>query len=133
MKMCSKCKEYKLFNEFHKNKNNTDGHQKTCKKCAIEEQMRHYHKVGTKKYNRRNQTYRERNKQFFDRYRKMFGKCVDCGITDYRVLQFDHLHNKQYNVSEMIHSGLSISLIKDEIRKCELRCANCHQIKTHYQ
>jgi hypothetical protein len=30
----------------------------------------------------------------------------------------------------MIYNGNSLSVIKTEIRKCEIRCANCHTIIT---
>ena len=61
----------------------------------------------------------------------MFGKCIDCKITDWRVLQFDHIKDKKHQVSDMVN-GSSLQNIKKEIRKCVIRCANCHQIKTHH-
>jgi len=57
--------------------------------------------------------------------------CVDCGVTNPIVLDFDHLHDKKYNVSRMIHDGFSWAAIKKEIAKCEVVCANCHRIRTH--
>jgi hypothetical protein len=57
--------------------------------------------------------------------------CMDCGETNPIVLDFDHLHNKKYNVSRMIHDGFSWAAIKKEIAKCEVVCANCHRIRTH--
>lgn len=54
--------------------------------------------------------------------------CVDCGETDILLLQFDHLRDKEYGVSEMHH--FSIEKIKEEIDKCEVRCYRCHRIKT---
>jgi hypothetical protein len=64
---------------------------------------------------------------------KKKGKCVDCGNTDYRVLDFDHLpgNQKDDNVSVMWARNLSIKRIQQEIDKCELVCANCHRIRTH--
>ena len=62
----------------------------------------------------------------------MFGKCVDCGIKDYRVLQFDHIKDKINNIPNMVANASKLQNIKNEIKKCEFRCANCHQIKTHY-
>lgn len=57
--------------------------------------------------------------------------CVDCGQTDIRVLEFDHVHGtKAGNVSRMIGEGYSWSTIEAEIAKCEVRCANCHRIRT---
>jgi hypothetical protein len=68
---------------------------------------------------------------FTRRYKKMCG-CVDCGYSANPIaLQFDHvIGNKIANVSTMISKGVSISKIKEEIRKCEVRCANCHAIVT---
>jgi hypothetical protein len=57
--------------------------------------------------------------------------CTDCGETNHIVLDFDHLGNKKYNVSRMIHDGFSWAAIKKEIAKCEVVCANCHRIRTH--
>ena len=57
--------------------------------------------------------------------------CTDCGETNPIVLDFDHLKDKKYNVSRMIHDGFSWAAIKKEIAKCEVVCANCHRIRTH--
>lgn len=57
--------------------------------------------------------------------------CLDCGEKNHIVLDFDHLTNKKYNISRMIHDGFSWAAIKKEIAKCEVVCANCHRIRTH--
>jgi hypothetical protein len=57
--------------------------------------------------------------------------CVDCGVKNHIILDFDHLHDKKYNISRMIHDGFSWAAIKKEIAKCEVVCANCHRIRTH--
>jgi hypothetical protein len=57
--------------------------------------------------------------------------CVDCGITNHIMLDFDHLRDKKYNISRMIHDGFSWKAIKKEIEKCEVVCANCHRVRTH--
>lgn len=60
--------------------------------------------------------------------------CVDCGEVDIIVLDFDHVDRdtKSDNVSNMIQRS-SISTLIDEIKKCEVRCANCHRRKTAKQ
>lgn len=60
--------------------------------------------------------------------------CVDCGNTDIEVLQFDHVggQEKHFNVANMIRRH-SWKRIKEEIEKCEVRCANCHTKKTRRQ
>lgn len=57
--------------------------------------------------------------------------CVDCGEYNHIVLDFDHLKDKKYNISRMIHDGFSWAAIKKEIAKCEVVCANCHRIRTY--
>lgn len=59
--------------------------------------------------------------------------CVDCGFSDIRALDFDHVcppSEKKCNVSLMWTSGYKLSTIQEEVAKCEVRCANCHRIKT---
>jgi hypothetical protein len=56
--------------------------------------------------------------------------CVDCGEKDPRVLDFDHLNNKRYNVSTLLNKEYSWDSILQEAAKCQVRCANCHRIKT---
>lgn len=57
--------------------------------------------------------------------------CLDCGNKDIRVFEFDHVRGiKKGNISTMIGQGCGLETIKKEILKCEIRCANCHRIKT---
>jgi hypothetical protein len=57
--------------------------------------------------------------------------CVDCGNNDIRVLEFDHVRGtKSGNISMMAKESRSWATIEAEIAKCEVRCANCHRIKT---
>jgi len=54
--------------------------------------------------------------------------CVDCRLSDIRVLEFDHLRDKKFCIGSMREH--SVDSIINEIAKCEVRCANCHRIKT---
>ena len=64
---------------------------------------------------------------------KMAKSCVDCGEADPLVLEFDHVRGlKKANIGTMLRTSTWIK-IQDEIRKCELRCANCHRRKTAAQ
>jgi hypothetical protein len=62
---------------------------------------------------------------------KQASGCVDCGENNHIVLDFDHLRDKKYNISRMIHDGFSWKAILKEIKKCEVVCANCHRIRTY--
>jgi hypothetical protein len=55
---------------------------------------------------------------------------VIVGQTNPAVLDFDHLRDKKYSLTDMIRKGYGLPSIKKEIEKCVIRCANCHRIKT---
>lgn len=83
--------------------------------------------------------YVQRNKQRVAEFIEIYKKgrsCVDCGISGEKhpyVLDFDHLEGngtKKFNIGSWSHTVLSIKAIEEEIRKCELVCANCHRIRT---
>ena len=55
--------------------------------------------------------------------------CVDCGENDIRVLEFDHLGDKTKSISDILHGNME--KLQNEIKKCEVVCANCHKIRTY--
>lgn len=60
--------------------------------------------------------------------------CIDCGESDWIVLEFDHCKGKKkLAIASMIHRNYSWKVILEEINKCEVRCANCHRKKTAKQ
>ena len=73
---------------------------------------------------------RERIRVFINNYLKV-NPCVDCGEADPIILEFDHVAGKDFNISDATRKGVSIKKLKDEIAKCEVRCANCHRKKTY--
>jgi transcription elongation factor Elf1 len=69
-------------------------------------------------------------KQKIDAYLKTH-PCVDCGETDIVVLDFDHVKgSKEFNLSEGKRKKYPLPKLMAEIDKCEVRCANCHILKT---
>ena len=56
--------------------------------------------------------------------------CTDCGETDLRVLDFDHVGKKTANVSELVTRGKPLAMLEAEIASCEVVCANCHRRRT---
>lgn len=63
---------------------------------------------------------------------KLAKGCIDCGFNSHpEALDFDHVVGvKCFNISHAVNGMRSWNLVKDEIRKCEVRCANCHRIAT---
>lgn len=57
--------------------------------------------------------------------------CTDCGIIyPHYVLEFDHLRDKVFELAYAVARGYSLDVIRNEIAKCELVCANCHKTRT---
>jgi hypothetical protein len=56
--------------------------------------------------------------------------CVDCTEGDPIVLDFDHRGDKSANVSDLVASAAPSALLRAEMAKCDIRCANCHRRKT---
>jgi hypothetical protein len=63
-------------------------------------------------------------------------KCCRCKKikieSDPIVLEFDHIQPKKFNLSMRARDRKMEDVII-EIRKCEIRCANCHRRKTSKQ
>lgn len=132
MKICSRCKTEKLEFQFHKNKNSKSGLTSDCKDCHNEAHRNNYkHNAKRREYvYKYNKTRYEERKQIVKGYLSKH-PCVDCGNTDIRVLEFDHIRGeKKFNIGRTLTVG-TMKILEEEIAKCEVRCANCHKIR-HY-
>jgi hypothetical protein len=63
---------------------------------------------------------------------KVWKGCMDCGHTDWRVLEFDHRDptTKTKGVAQLLAQQTSHYKLWAEIDKCDVVCANCHRIRT---
>jgi hypothetical protein len=107
--------------------------QPRCKYCQSELSRRHYQN-NKQAYNKRSRAYKERvlaeNTALISAYLSIH-PCVDCGQVDIRVLEFDHMiGQKLRSIADLLTSGATWPVIEAEIAKCEVRCANCHRIRT---
>lgn len=60
-------------------------------------------------------------------------KCNECGVSHLPIKAYDFHHYKgpkEYNISEMINRNMPWKLIKKELDKCVVLCANCHRVKS---
>ncbi len=132
MKTCSKCSEVKDFALFHKNTRNPDGHNAWCKVCFATYERERYHN-GDKARKKANKIKtRDRARDYLWQVFTS-SSCVDCGNNDPEVLEFDHRDDvtKFYDIGDM--QLYSVTAIKAEIEKCDIRCANCHRKRTNRQ
>tara|TARA_Y100000034_G_scaffold136607_1_gene214109 strand:- start:2788 stop:3162 length:375 start_codon:yes stop_codon:yes gene_type:complete len=113
---------------------------KKCKYCRKEKPVDDFevaNTVGGKVYRRLKckqcyfdvkRNYVSKKRQWLDSYKKT-QKCRSCGNDDFRVLEFHHKikNKKEHSVSNMVKT-CGIDKIKQEIKKCDILCANCHRI-----
>lgn len=77
----------------------------------------------------RNLEQRERNRTQFATWLKQ-QSCTDCGNSDWRILQLDHLYDKVTDVSKLLRYACKWEKLEEEIAKCEVVCPNCHAVRT---
>lgn len=135
MIQCNKCGVNKPNENFHFRNKKENIRRNTCKSCSSKYKKDHYNKNRAKyikKAKERNKNIREENRQKLFKYLSD-KSCIDCKESNILVLEFDHRDpsKKNFNVTNSLDS--SWSTILKEINKCDIRCSNCHTIKTHKQ
>lgn len=80
-----------------------------------------------------NDAFRKINREYIWQYLSE-NPCIDCGESDPVVLEFDHKGDveKVGHVSRLARDR-TLDIVKAEIAKCDVRCANCHRRKTARQ
>jgi hypothetical protein len=74
---------------------------------------------------------KRRTRKDFVNHIKLAEGCVDCGYDEFfGALHFDHINPETKNgmIGNMLYGPYR--RLMDEIKKCEVRCANCHAVKT---
>ena len=131
-KKCGMCGRNRLLKFFAIRIAATGLRQSWCKSCrAIYDQNRYDQRERTRGCEK-SRLVRERNRAFM---REFLGAhpCVDCGESDWVVLEFDHVAGtKSFDISNAVRLGYSLRKIQEEIAKCEVRCANCHRRRTSW-
>lgn len=131
MKKCSRCKKEKNLIEFNFKNKEKALRQYHCKECSRLYIRSHYNKrrkYYLEKALKRNKKVRNEIRNYLRQYLNIHS-CADCGEADPIVLEFDHLSDKMATISEM-HRNYTLEQVKQEVKKCQIRCANCHRRKT---
>ena len=129
---CGRCGETKSEDEFSWRIKNVR-RSTVCKSCHKSYAAIHYMNnkadyLGRARSN--NPRYIKRNVDYVTEYLAAH-PCVDCGFSDTRALDFDHVRGtKLFNIGQEKWMGNSLRSLLEEIDKCEVRCANCHRIVT---
>jgi hypothetical protein len=134
MKKCTKCGKEKDEMEFNFKAKPLGLRHNQCRQCTRLFVKNHYNKnkgYYLQKTQKRNSKLRLEVLNYLKQY-LLKNPCVDCGESDVTVLEFDHSGKipKFKAVSSLIRIRSSLKKIKEEITKCEVRCANCHRRKT---
>lgn len=132
MKVCTKCKKQKPLSEFNFKIKKLGLRQYQCVECTRAFVKSHYERnrdYYLRKARKRNTINRSEAQSYIRSY-LLQHPCVDCGESDTTVLEFDHRKNKFKEVAELIRGRYPLLKVKEEVEKCDVRCANCHRRKT---
>ena len=115
MKLCTRCKTFKLLDDFYKSKIHSQGVMCYCKNCFNQKVVLRWIERKRKAINYKG------------------NECTDCNLnlanSHYSVFEFHHL-----DPSEKDHDWTKLRLkswtaIQMELNKCVLLCANCHRVR----
>ncbi|MBY6061659.1 hypothetical protein [Microbacterium esteraromaticum] len=135
LKRCGTCKKSKPLADFNRKSSRSDGLQEVCREC---------NRASSRKYYRENRQHHLAVIRARTDAQRAAGRaavaqhlrehpCVDCGVSDIRVLDFDHRpdEHKRDSVMQLVRNGFSTAVVLAEIRKCDVRCRNCHAVITY--
>ncbi len=128
---CSHCRHYRRLDAFAW-RNKAEGKRAPfCRGCQAEYNRKHYLANKDLYVRRAEESKRKARLERTTKLLKFFAEhpCVDCGEMDPLVLEFDHLRDKEFNISTAL-SCRKWKTVLDEIEKCEVVCANCHRRRT---
>lgn len=141
MKICTKCGIEKSETEFFIRNKQTGRLHAQCKSCYKIHRGTFY----ASHYAKYRELYISRAKARREILRAEFRanmlsyiadkSCVDCGESDIRVLELDHLDptTKKFSISQAVKLGYAWVDVLEEMKKCRVLCANCHKKRTAQQ
>ena len=130
---CGACGVRKPLHDFAFENRKTGRRQWDCRPCHAAARRDHYlrnreHYIAWAM--RQSRVKHDEQTALVDEYLRTH-PCVDCGESDVRLLEFDHLdgETKLMDLSSMV-GRRSTRKLSEEIGKCDVRCVNCHRRRT---
>jgi 5-methylcytosine-specific restriction endonuclease McrA len=132
MRACSKCLVEKPDGEFFIRDKKTGRLHAQCKACYRAQRQLNY----SSHYAKYRDLYIRRAKNRREMLSYLSNKvCNDCGESDIRVLELDHIDptQKKFSISQAVKLGYDWNSVVEELKKCQILCANCHKKRTAAQ
>lgn len=135
--ICSRCGIDKPTSQFFKDKNNKCGSRKQCKVCDRQVRGRHITPAHKRKRQSINQLPTDgmtlKDKLNWVISTKEGKSCEHCGCQPHTsALDYHHLNEKDKlfglsGIRRFRTGEITLEMIKLEMKKCILLCANCHR------
>ena len=131
LRRCGRCGEEKPPAEFNWRRKERGQRDSLCRPCRAAYHRAHYlanKQIYVDQARERKRALTLERTGFLLEY---FAEhpCADCGETDPVVLEFDHLRDKAFTIGSCLPYRNWASIL-EEIKKCEVTCANCHRRRT---
>lgn len=128
LRLCAMCLQWKTAAEFH---NSKTGQFSYCRECRRAYDRRYYAERGRAKRLARQRARIDAARAWMAELKHGI-PCTDCGgMFPIFVMHWDHLPQfaKTGAISAMVASRTR-EVVLEELKKCELVCANCHVLRT---
>lgn len=122
-KKCTHCKKSCNFDQFISNRYEFT-EVNTCLKCRMNKEINRNNINNVTN----NLNYLKKLKNNIRELKIKKGPCIDCGESDIKVLEFDHID--ETNKINEITNLRSLETMNSESDKCQIRCRICHIIKS---
>lgn len=127
-KICSVCEESRFLSDFAWRSKEKGTRHSGCKICHRKHRNDYYKNSNDEKKRilESNNKRKKEIRKWFKAFKKSL-KCNRCTENRPATLQFHHSDNnsKEKDVSKLVSLGNKERII-EEIKKCEVLCANCH-------
>jgi len=131
-RLCNRCRRSLPVHQFGP-RGKQGGRKRICRKCDSD-YMRRLRAASPEMRAKGRAAHAKLRKGLKERIDdlKRTTPCADCHqFHPHWRMQFDHVRGEKVDhLSALIHNGAT-RMVEDEIKKCELVCANCHADRTH--